>query len=178
MILFGHLGITLGATKLLNKMKINRDFTSLLDYRLVLVGSILPDLIDKPVGRVIFKEAINNGRIYAHTTIFLLLILVFGMNLWRKYKKPEILALALGVFFHDVLDSMWLYADTFFWPFYGWNFPRSEQEKYFWMVIQKLLTDPYTYMPELIGFVIIMIVLIRLIVRNKVGDFWRTGKLD
>jgi hypothetical protein len=35
------------------------------DIRLLILGSLLPDLIDKPLGHIILPE--NNGRIFAHT---------------------------------------------------------------------------------------------------------------
>lgn len=47
MIFFGHLGLTGLAAKAVEKSLGNIK----IDYRVVFVGSILPDLIDKPIGR-------------------------------------------------------------------------------------------------------------------------------
>jgi len=44
-----------------------RKLPELLDYRLVLVGSMLPDIIDKPLGGLVFREALESGRTYCHT---------------------------------------------------------------------------------------------------------------
>src|SRR4030042_1013686 len=40
------------------------------DLRLLLVGFMLPDIIDKPVGQLLFRETFSSGRIFSHTLIF------------------------------------------------------------------------------------------------------------
>jgi len=52
MFLFGHLGITLGIAFLFFRvLKIEPDRRL---YLFVLTGAVLPDLIDKPVGEILF----------------------------------------------------------------------------------------------------------------------------
>jgi hypothetical protein len=48
------------------------------DYRFVLVGSMLPDIIDKPLGQLVLRNLMSNGRIFSHTLLFLLLICLAG----------------------------------------------------------------------------------------------------
>jgi GTP-binding protein len=76
MLLFAHTGITLGTAKVMARAAGWREkgLPAQLDYRLVLIGSMLPDLIDKPLGGVILP--LGNGRIYSHTLLFLLAVLV------------------------------------------------------------------------------------------------------
>ncbi|MFP3975182.1 MAG: hypothetical protein ACLFVK_03050, partial [Dehalococcoidia bacterium] len=50
-----------------------------IDYRIALIGSMLPDIIDKPLGIYIFTETFSNGRIYAHTLLFFLVLLLIGL---------------------------------------------------------------------------------------------------
>src|SRR6266545_7870475 len=64
--LLGHLGIGLGLAWLLSWRSPVR-----VDYRLVLFGAILPDLIDKPLGYVFGLET----RLWAHTLLFLFVVL-------------------------------------------------------------------------------------------------------
>jgi len=92
-LLLGHIGITLGITKYLEviidrdkgidylsrSIKSAKNLQKIIDYRLVLIASMLPDIIDKPLGGVILKESIGNGRIYAHTFLFLLFLFGLGM---------------------------------------------------------------------------------------------------
>lgn len=85
MLLFGHLGITFAATQTFEKVILyqgKKKFTELIDYRLVLLGSLLPDIIDKPLGRLILKDMLGNRRIYAHTLVFLLLLVGTGIFFW------------------------------------------------------------------------------------------------
>ena len=54
-----------------------------INIRLILVGSLLPDIIDKPVGMVFFRESFSNGRIFCHTLLFLIIIMIAGLYLYR-----------------------------------------------------------------------------------------------
>jgi hypothetical protein len=92
------------------------------DRRMVImagIGSILPDLIDKPLGHIILAGTVDYGRIYAHTGLFLLALIVVGLA-YRKWKGSWLLAvLALGMMSHLLLDSMWELPVTLFYPALG-----------------------------------------------------------
>jgi inner membrane protein len=76
MLILAHTGITLGAAaviastakdrRLIPKSWLSpfRALSGYLDIRLLLVGSVLPDIIDKPVGLYFFRESLGSGRIY------------------------------------------------------------------------------------------------------------------
>ena len=92
------------------------------DRRLVLfagIGSILPDLIDKPLGHIILKGSLDYGRIYAHSVLFLLALVLVGITYQRWKGSWIILVLALGVLSHLLLDSMWELPVTLFYPLLG-----------------------------------------------------------
>jgi len=180
MLLFGHLGITLAAAQTFEKVMFSRGkkrFAELIDYRLVLVGSLLPDIIDKPLGGLVFKATLGNGRIYAHTLIFLLLLFGAGIFFWVKEKRPEVLALSGGSFAHHLLDGMWRFPGTYLWPFYGWNFPKGDPEGWFRQWVENLLTDPWVYVPEIIGGIILFYFFGKLLYQKQVGKFMATGKI-
>ena len=77
---------------------------SRMDIRLLLAGSLLPDIIDKPWGIYIFREAISNGRIFGHTILFLLVVTMAGIYLYRSRGKTCMLAVSFGVLPHLVFD--------------------------------------------------------------------------
>jgi len=83
------------------------------------VGSILPDLIDKPLGYIFLAGSVNFGRIYFHSLIFLLAFVIAGVLIWWKYRSFVGIALALGVLSHQVLDRMWAEYWNWLWPFFG-----------------------------------------------------------
>ena len=123
MLLFGHLGITLGVYLGLG-IFISR-LRVVVDPRYLAIGALLPDLIDKPIGRVIFASTLANGRIIGHTLLFTLLLALTGVYLYEKRKYSRGLAVASGSFFHLLEDHMWTWPSTFFWPLLGLSFPKD-----------------------------------------------------
>ena len=61
MFFFGHIGITLGVFYSLRRLSSKNNFWAAVPY--IIVGSLLPDIIDKPLGRIIFAE---DDRKWAH----------------------------------------------------------------------------------------------------------------
>jgi inner membrane protein len=97
-----------------------KSLSEFLDIRILVVGSLFPDIIDKPLEFIGFSD----GRSVTHTLIVTLFVLVTGLFLFINYKKTWLLAIAIGMSTHLFLDSMWLAPHTLFWPTYGWSFPR------------------------------------------------------
>jgi inner membrane protein len=117
---------------------------------------MLPDIIDKPVGLLFFGSTFHNGRIFSHTIIFLLLLLIPGLWLYWGKKSGWLLALATGVLAHLVLDQMWLNSQTLFWPLYGWGFPKYDDSDVFWAWLRILRSDPGVYVQEIMGVIILI----------------------
>jgi len=171
MLLFAHVGITLGIARSIKKVMKNRgikEIPVLIDFRLVILGSMLPDIIDKPLGGLIFKETIGNGRIYSHTLLFLLFLSALSTYIWCKYRRPGLLVVAGGSIVHNILDGMWFYPETFLWPVYGWTFPKENPENWpqLWLT---LLSEPDYFLPEIIGGVVIIFFINKDICPPKTG---------
>ena len=126
MLLFGHLGVTLGIFFGLG-IFIPR-LKTLINPRYLAIGAILPDLIDKPIGEVIFASTFANGRIIGHTLLFSLLLLLIGLYMYGKKRDIRVLSLSSGSFFHLFEDQMGADPQTFFWPLLGWSFPRGSRD--------------------------------------------------
>jgi len=47
-------------------------------YSFILIGALLPDLIDKPIGKIMLAESLSNGRLFAHSFLFIFFLL-FGL---------------------------------------------------------------------------------------------------
>jgi inner membrane protein len=147
------------------------------DYRFILLGSMLPDIIDKPLGQLILRNFMSNGRIFSHTLIFLLLLCLAGFLVYRFYKKSWFIFLAYGVFVHFLLDAMWLTPCTLFWPACGFAFPKYDLENWGSMLLGNLFHDPATYIPEAIGAAIVVYVSVKLLATKSVWKFIKTGYL-
>lgn len=189
MFLFGHIGYTLAAALLLNNsLHINRIIskeidekannneashlkgpsakfwtlvrrTKGLDLRFLIIGSLLPDIIDKPIGRYFFNNTFGTGQIYCHTLLFAILLFLAGFFIAFKYKKSLMLMLAFGTFVHLILDGMWLKPHILLWPLFGFRFEKSPPipfGTYLWGLILQLFKTPWVGIPELIAAIIII----------------------
>lgn len=117
------------------------------------IGSILPDLIDKPLGYIVFADTLDYGRIYAHTVLFFLVVLVIGLLVWYRYRSFAGIALALGVLSHDLLDAMWAEPANWYYPFLG-PFQGKHVENFFLSGLVQELTNPSEW---LFGFAVLLI---------------------
>lgn len=188
MLLLAHTGITLGAATLLagaaefkkkSRNGILTWFTSLsehVDIRILLIGSMLPDIIDKPVGVFFFRDTFSNGRIYAHTLLFLVILAGAGYYLYRRRRKTWLLVLAFGTFIHLLLDSIWTTPKTMLWPLLGFTFDRLNVEEWLSFWFWDLFVYPDLFIPEVLGLAILLWFVFTLLNRKKVGVFLKYGK--
>jgi hypothetical protein len=84
-----------------------------LDYRLVMLGSVLP------VGEVLL-----GGPRLLHTLVaavaFLALVMLATQK--RRLVRRRLISLPIGMLMHLVLDGIWMRADVFWWPFFWFDF--------------------------------------------------------
>lgn len=180
MIFFGHVGITTAAMKtyenIIGEKRSGKDKSSI-DYRLVMLGAMLPDLIDKPIGAWLFRSTFHNSRIIAHSLVFSITLMILGSCYFYKRKNNNITLLGASSFIHQILDSMWLYPGILYWPAYGWKFPTRPEGNWVESSLSKLLTDPYVYMPEMIGAAIVAYYMGKVIAQGSLKEFLKYGKL-
>lgn len=84
-----------------------------IDYRLVVAGALLPDVVD----------ALIRGAAVLHTLAasVALLVLVMVATRGRRPWRRRLLAVPIGTFLHLLLDGMWAHTEAFWWPFFGWE---------------------------------------------------------
>lgn len=126
MLLFGHLGITLGVFLIVGRLL--PSVASKTELRYLALGALLPDIIDKPIGKLIFASTLANGRIIGHTLLFSLFLALPGLARYKTRKDARIISLAAGSFCHLLEDRMWANPYTFFWPLFGLKFPRGSPD--------------------------------------------------
>jgi hypothetical protein len=82
-----------------------------IDHRLVMVGALVPDLVDAPTG----------GPWVMHSVLasVVLLAVVMGATVGRRHLRRQLIALPIGTFLHLVFDGAWADKDSFWWPFSG-----------------------------------------------------------
>ena len=89
-----------------------------MDYRLVMVGALLPDAVDIWLG----------GPRVLHTLLasVAVLLAVMAATLKRRAARRRLLALPIGMFLHLVLDGMWGRTHDFWWPAFGTSFSGDQ----------------------------------------------------
>jgi hypothetical protein len=104
------------------------------DYRLLLVGAVLPAAVDAPFG----------GARVLHSVTFavVLLALLMLVTPGRKPIRKMLLGLPIGVLFHLVVTGAWTETTVFWWPFGGWGFdgaPHPVSERAWWNIPLELI---------------------------------------
>lgn len=203
MLLFAHAGIALGTAVVLNgRGKVRQgneigrstgstsktlarslpfetwltSLASRIDLRVLLVGAVISDAIDKPLGRVMYGTF--GCRLFCHSLLFLLLIALAGFLLYLRRRQNWLLVLGFGVFTHLVLDEMWTDTQTLLWPVLGLSFPSIDYYHWEGDVLHRLLTAPKVYVPEIAGFLIFGLAAWMLARRGKLFALVRSGRIQ
>jgi len=146
------------------------------DYRIVAVASLLPDLVDKPIGRLLFKSRFDSGRIFGHTLILnvALLCVLFFM---RGRRKRQFVLVPISSLLHLAEDGMWSNPKVFWWPFFGATFPK---EPVAGGTFAFLVPNAGILIQEGIGLAAILFLLSAhgLLNREGIRSFLRTGHLE
>ena len=147
-----------------------------IDYRLVAAGAILPDLIDKPLGIYLLRKQLGSGRIYGHTLLFGL-GLVLGGSLLARRGRSGLLSLGLGVVTHMLTDLVMLSPRTFFWPLGGLRFRKQRRlEGWGWRTLRRYYSDPGVALSEALSALVLLGVGSHLARRRRLGRFLRSGR--
>jgi len=149
---------------------------SYVDIRFLLVGSLLPDFIDKPIGILFLRETFSNGRIFCHTLLFLILVTVAGLYFYRRHNKTWLLTFSFGTLTHLIFDQMWRIPQTLLWPLLGLAFERVDISNWIPNIFYALTTDPAVYIPELVGAVILIWFVLVLVRRRQFCAFIKNGQ--
>lgn len=103
-----------------------------LDYRLVMLGSVLP-----------VAEVVTGGPRLLHTlagaVLALAVVMVATRN--RRLLRRRLLGLPIGLFLHLVLNGAWTRKELFWWPAFGWPFGAGglpELDRGGWLLLMEL----------------------------------------
>ena len=97
--------------------------------------------------------------------------LLLGLILATRRNKTWLLTISLCSFIHLVFDQMWLNPATLLWPLLG-PIQRGATAGWFSALWHELISDPYVYASETVGFII------NLIHRLSPDDEWTSNALS
>ena len=170
--LFWHAGATIAFTRYTFR-------DPKMDLRFLVLGAVLPDLIDTPIGFA-FWSSFENVRLAAHSLLFAATLLVIVLLLTRRGRpRKRWMPVAVGVLLHLVLDAMWRQPETLWWPFLGWEFTSTGYETVS-EYLGWLLSDPTTWLLEAAGLAYLIYLSYRskLTERSSRETFLKTGRVQ
>ena len=170
--IFWHLGFTVLIVRY-----VFRD--PAMDLRWVLVGSLLPDVIDKPIGSIFFHDTFGTHRVFAHALVFPVVLLALVMAVTRRgtARRRGAIAVVIGCFVHLLLDGVWISPEAFLWPFFGLDFPRVAGSD-FATLVGDMIRSPFMWAGEAAGLAY-LIYLWRRYLRGPgaLMKFWGDGRV-
>ncbi len=121
MFVMGHVGCTLGVVAIL--VALIPGLRRRVDVRFILIGSLLPDIIDKPIGHILLASSIGYGRLLGHTLLFVLALTAIGIFMHGR-RRDSALCLSFATFLHLMEDQMWNFPAVLFFPLCGFDIPH------------------------------------------------------
>jgi len=88
------------------------------DYRLLIVGALLPDVIDGIWG--------GARGLHSVTLSVAILVLIMLTTIGRRSLRKKLLGIPIGLFLHLVYDGAFANSSVFWWPFTGLSFDGSQ----------------------------------------------------
>jgi len=148
----GHVAATWGVATLLQQ---SNSRLARLDYRLLAISALLPDLIDKPLAILVFTSA-QSSQLIAHSLLPNLLLLIVTL-LWRRRALPYVLAFNA----HLLADRMWNHTESFWWPLFGWDVfwrykPMNSAETMLNVYLDIVTRYPQVWVVEIIALIFLL----------------------
>ena len=173
MLPLSHVGFTTAAVKVLEKgLRIRH-----IDYRVLIVSSLLPDLLDKPVSSVLSGSYAYESRAVGHALIFLGGIALLMILQWLWNRSTMLLPVFFGVLFHDIFDEMWLQPETFLWPFQGWQFSKPAEDAWQRLVHMGGYNIRLLDFLDNISVLILLYFFMKMALGGRILEFLRKGRL-
>jgi hypothetical protein len=124
---------------------------------LATLGAVLPDLVDKPIGYIVFAGLFDSGRLFFHTLVLVAVLMAIGIALWYYHDFTGVVAVAAGIGVHQFFDAMWNMPSTWFWPLLG-PFHPGQIDDFFTYVFWGEIFSPTEWL-ALIGIAGILLVI-------------------
>lgn len=139
------------------------------DYRYVLIGAIVPDVVDALLNVTLLHE--SAGRSVAHSVLAVIVVTVVILMVFKGQRRLSVFGVGVGWLLHLVGDGMWQAPRTFLWPAFGADFAAGPAEPYTWDLFAHPLDHLTTWGGEFAG----LAVLAWFWVAFRMGDEGRFG---
>ncbi len=121
------------------------------DVRYLLLGAVLPDLIDLPLGTFLLAGVFSTSELWFHSLTIASLYMAMVLLLTRRGRRRRaFMALGVGWLLHLLIDGMWTNPEILFWPFFGPDLPAGSSP-YWALAWDRALSDPWRWVKEVLG---------------------------
>jgi hypothetical protein len=148
------------------------------DVRYLVLGALAPDLIDLPVGTILFADRFSTGELWGHSlAVPALYMTIVLLTTRRGRRRRAMMALGVGWLFHLLLDGMWANDEVFLWPFFGGISPGMKP--YWPLAWERAMHDPWRWVLEVVGVAYLAWLWVRLGLgdRKRRAAVMTTGRL-
>ena len=151
MYFLGHIGVSIFTLFIFQKI-IDSDLSKFYIY--FGLGSMLPDMIDKPIGSIFF----GTGRWFGHsifflTSLFIIFIVLIEDQKFRELKIKDISkVIYIGSLLHLLEDGTSITSNIILWPFNG-SISNGSQEDFL-----HGFEDTFTVFFEIFGLLLLLII--------------------
>jgi LexA-binding, inner membrane-associated putative hydrolase len=141
-------------------------FAGTIDYRLVALGSLLPDMVDRAIRATSGRTWSRDQHLLGHTLLLNAPVVVAGISLARSRQDARLLAVGAAAMTHLLVDPVIRSPRTLLWPLLGRDFPESRG-----------LSRPLTMLTQIGAAAAVMATLFTLQRRGRLSDFIARGSL-
>jgi hypothetical protein len=124
-----------------------------IDYRFILIGAVLPDVVDGVLD--VFAYDNPSGRGAAHSLLTVVAVAVVVILGFRVETRLSVFGIPVGWLLHLVGDGMWEAPKTFLWPAFGTGFSATPAEPYSWDLLAEPLAHLSTWGAEIAGALVL-----------------------
>lgn len=124
-----------------------------IDYRYVLAGAVLPDVVDGALELLVFGD--GAGRYVAHTLLAPLIVAAAVVGTLRGERRLRAFGLFVGWLLHLVGDGMWGAPRIFLWPAFGTAFETAPPEPYSWALFTAPAEHIWVWLGEAAGLAVL-----------------------
>ena len=80
-----------------------------------ILGSGISDIVDNPLGLI--DPMFDAGRTVFHSLIVFIIFTIIGVFVWKYRQNVIVVAIAIGIFLHQIVDTLWEVPGWWFFPF-------------------------------------------------------------
>jgi len=137
------------------------------DYRLVAVGSLLPDMVDRALRATAGGSSWSRDQhLLGHTLLLNSPLILAGIGLATRHQDVKLLAIGTAAMTHLLVDPVIRSPRTLLWPFLGVAFPEARG-----------LNRPLTLLTQVVAAAVILAAVLGLQRKGRLQDFIVSGRL-